>query len=801
MRLLGRQRERDHLDRLIGGGQRLVTVSGRSGVGKTALLRALESSPPDRVEVWPVDVRGSATGASLLEVIAREWGVGARRSAHGAVDGIARMVGAAPVVVAVDHADDSVVDRPSMAHLFDRCPHVQVVIARAEPFDDQDDGGIALRPLAVPPASAGFIEAMETPSVQLFVDRATRADARFRMDARTTDAVVRIVRLLGGLPLAIELAAARVALMTPERLASVLADDAETALDLLVRRERDGSRSGLRAALASTWATLDGGERRLGEAVAAFGGPFPFDAALGVGAAPAGDVADRLDRLVDLHLVERDTSAPEGDEFSLSPIVRRFARSQIRGGADAIADRRRTYLAGVLERATRAVLEPAASADLDSARVLRKDLVAEAEELWASDAAAGARWAIRCARVLQAYVETPRIAAVLEQVIATGTVDTLDPADRFAVWLCSANILSFSPDGVTLSATIRDRVERGMALIDEVEDVGARLQGMLFAIQTHITTGDLAAAVTIAETARRAALAATRPVWAARFQAWTAAARHSTGDVAGACELAFEALMSAERAGDAQAIAGAAMLLHTLPPGTVAEDRPVISLEDALALTRAQRETISSWFLLAALARQALSAGRVAEAARWSAVRLAASRRRGWSYLSAISLVHTVLIACAVGDFAFAARILGAVSADRERVLRAMAPTTSAEFERVRVLLAARLGAAHAAALIAAGGSLTMPDATAEALRWLRGHQDEVVVESPPPPALTVREAEVLSLIAEGLTNKEIASSLGIAVKTVMHHTGAIYRKLGVRGRAEATAFALRNGLVELTTA
>jgi DNA-binding NarL/FixJ family response regulator len=94
-----------------------------------------------------------------------------------------------------------------------------------------------------------------------------------------------------------------------------------------------------------------------------------------------------------------------------------------------------------------------------------------------------------------------------------------------------------------------------------------------------------------------------------------------------------------------------------------------------------------------------------------------------------------------------------------------------------------------------------MPDATAEALRWLRGHQDEVVVESPPPPALTVREAEVLSLIAEGLTNKEIASSLGIAVKTVMHHTGAIYRKLGVRGRAEATAFALRNGLVELTTA
>ena len=63
---------------------------------------------------------------------------------------------------------------------------------------------------------------------------------------------------------------------------------------------------------------------------------------------------------------------------------------------------------------------------------------------------------------------------------------------------------------------------------------------------------------------------------------------------------------------------------------------------------------------------------------------------------------------------------------------------------------------------------------------------------------LTGREKEVLRLLSEGMSNKEIASRLGLSPKTVMHHTGAIYRKLGVRGRSEATATAIRMGLTDL---
>jgi DNA-binding NarL/FixJ family response regulator len=67
---------------------------------------------------------------------------------------------------------------------------------------------------------------------------------------------------------------------------------------------------------------------------------------------------------------------------------------------------------------------------------------------------------------------------------------------------------------------------------------------------------------------------------------------------------------------------------------------------------------------------------------------------------------------------------------------------------------------------------------------------------APTPAVLTAREHEVLAWIAQGLTNPEIAARLAVTTKTVMHHSTAIYRKLGVRGRAEATAFAYRAGLV-----
>ncbi|MBD3942237.1 response regulator transcription factor [Microbacterium sp. NEAU-LLC] len=91
---------------------------------------------------------------------------------------------------------------------------------------------------------------------------------------------------------------------------------------------------------------------------------------------------------------------------------------------------------------------------------------------------------------------------------------------------------------------------------------------------------------------------------------------------------------------------------------------------------------------------------------------------------------------------------------------------------------------------------LSLAEAAAEAVPWLRRRAETESDAVRDDAVLTTREREVLELLADGLTNKEIAARLHITTKTTMHHTGSIYRKLDVRGRAEATAYAFRHGLV-----
>ncbi|MBV9582183.1 MAG: response regulator transcription factor, partial [Chloroflexi bacterium] len=95
----------------------------------------------------------------------------------------------------------------------------------------------------------------------------------------------------------------------------------------------------------------------------------------------------------------------------------------------------------------------------------------------------------------------------------------------------------------------------------------------------------------------------------------------------------------------------------------------------------------------------------------------------------------------------------------------------------------------------AAGRALALSEAVAEALALSGASQPSPSARASSASALTPREAEVLRLIAGGQASKEIARALAVSVTTVERHITHIYDKLGVRGRAEATAYALRHGL------
>lgn len=802
MRLLGRDRESARLRALLLGDGRAVGISGRAGVGKSALLADLDEHRPEGGDVWHVDLDGSAA-TGLLAAVARELGIGAVGPGSGDADSasrIARVIGGSPVVLAVDHADECVLREDEASALLNSCPRLRIVVARSTPL-----GGlfhdIPLLPLETPAADALPEEILTFPSVQLFIDRALRSDARFRQTPETLDAVAEICRLVGGLPLAIELAAARVRIIPPERLAHELAESADS-LDLLSQRA-DPRRPGVREALAATVRALEDDERRLLERLSCFVGRFPFAAAVAVDGRPAGEVADGLERLADLRLLLTAVSPFGEPEFSLLPIVRRFVTEK--GVSADAASARRAYLERTLAAAERACARAQRPSALAHARALRRDLVSEAQTRFDDDPRDAAAWITACAAVLAGDAESSLVGELLESLIAAGHVDALPPGVRARVWLWSAYGLAFSPDGTALADVIRERLRRGAGLADEGADGLLALQCRLIAIVVAVTTGDLLPAARAAGEGRAMALEQAQPTWAARFGVWLAAATNSIGQADEAVALALEALRHGQLVMDSYAIAGATIILRTVPPGTLTTDAAIPSLEDALGLVRREHDVLFEWFVLGALTHVELAAGRPREAAHWCAERLAGGAQRGWTYLVAISLVHTVLIAATLGDFSFAARILGAIDADRERVLRSMAPASTAELDRARSLIASRLGDAHSAAITATGAVLSLADASAGAVPWLRAHAVAPRPPAPPEPApdgsLTAREREVLAVLAEGHPNKMIAQRLGVSTKTVMHHSVAIYRKLGVSGRAEATAYAYRHGLMELDSA
>ena len=164
-----------------------------------------------------------------------------------------------------------------------------------------------------------------------------------------------------------------------------------------------------------------------------------------------------------------------------------------------------------------------------------------------------------------------------------------------------------------------------------------------------------------------------------------------------------------------------------------------------------------------------------------------------------------VEIAVAKGDHELAARLHGWLL-DSEGLLYAIIPPHFATSHQSAITgLRHALGADSFATHAAEGATLAWPSI----LRELDAYLARIGRPQPAPPAtldrrsdsqsrqhrLTDRQGEVVRLLARGLTNKEIAQTLGVTPKTVMHHTVAIYQKLGVRGRSETVAWAIRTGV------
>lgn len=325
--LVGRDAELAALRALLDSGP-VVTVTGAGGVGKTALALATVPGAP------VCELAGIDTPEQVAAVLADALGFPSLDAALvGLADG-QRLV----VLDNCEHLLDAAAT--SVSRLIGECAGVTVLATSREPLDVPGERVLPLAPLALPVGDAPE-QLRDSPAVQLLVARARDAGTEVALDAESAPAVAALCRRLDGLPLAIELAAARTRSLTPAEILTHLGQ----RLDLLVRRRERGParHRSLEAAIAWSYERLPAPTRRFFDGLGVFAGRFTAESARAVAGAPEEDllrVVEHLDQLVEQSMLTVRQRAG-CSWYGLLGTLRAFARARLaeRGELAAAQDR------------------------------------------------------------------------------------------------------------------------------------------------------------------------------------------------------------------------------------------------------------------------------------------------------------------------------------------------------------------------------------------------------------------------------------------------------------------------------
>jgi predicted ATPase/DNA-binding SARP family transcriptional activator len=345
----------DDIARITGvlAGARLVTLTGPGGAGKTRLASEAAARLVDRMPdgVWMVELGSVVDPADLPQAVlslfgARELALLAPRgsSATAPADRLVEALGGKRLLLLLDNCEHLVADAAALADLLlGRCPGLRVLATSREPLGITGEVLHPVAPLALPSDGVEPAEALRYPAVRLFADRAAAARPAFAVDRSTLASVLRICRALDGIPLAIELAAARLRALSPEQIAA--------RLDDRFRLLADGGRAALprhqtlRAVIDWSWDLLGDAERILLRRLAVFAGGATLEAAERVCAGPGLDgpapdeVLYLLASLVDKSLVVAGEGAGEV-RYSMLETVRAYGEERRRAAGEDDALRR-----------------------------------------------------------------------------------------------------------------------------------------------------------------------------------------------------------------------------------------------------------------------------------------------------------------------------------------------------------------------------------------------------------------------------------------------------------------------------
>jgi non-specific serine/threonine protein kinase len=749
---------------------RLLTLTGTGGVGKTrlALEIARESAASYQVEPALVELAPLADPALVPHAVARALGVG-EQPGQPLLQTVLGVLRRRPVLLVLDNCEHLVQACAELAeNVLHACPGVRILTTSREPLDLAGELTWRVPSLSLLPANT--VPTLEnlasSDAVRLFVQRAGQFRPGFEPTPSNAQAIAHVCHRLDGIPLAIELAAARVTTLTVEQIAERL-DDSLRLLTGGGRTAVDRQRT-LRGTLDWSYELLSDPERALLCRLAVFAGGWVLEAAEGIcgdEGISQNDVLDLLSNLVNKSLVVVEQSG-SGVWYRLLDPLRAYALEKLKQAGDElrVLSRHRDWYVQLAER-----FETEWRGPLQRAWVNRL----EREE-------ANVREALRTCLDRGEIAQGLRLAGALPRFW-----DLHSQLTEGREWLAEllSRVCQPAPEAIMAKAlgaagylaVYQGDVRTAEVQLTEALHLWRELRDGYGIARTLITMGEAAHAQNDdarAEALWAEGLAIARAVedrpdtyWALQELAGLALGQ---GDYRRAEALYDEGLLLKQQQGDGFGVAGSLRGLANVAWRRGEHERALALAKESLPLVQdlGHRRSIAEVLQLSA-----------------HITAVCGEAEQSACLFGAVETLHTSL-----GDKRSVAAVSRHLDIDPAR--------TSSSLAACR----ARLTPSAFEAAWATGQAMTTEEAVALALSAtltetslrLRTGADQTV---PPHAGLTGRETEVLRLIVAGKSNHEIAAMLTLSARTVERHIANLYAKLGARNRAEATAYALRHAL------
>jgi predicted ATPase/DNA-binding SARP family transcriptional activator len=743
---IGRARERAEVARLLAT-TRLLTLTGAGGCGKTrlALMMAGDLAGEYTDGVWLVELAALADGALLPQAVATALGVReeAQRPLRSTLVDALRSRQLLLLLDNCEHLIDPCAQLAEM--LLSACPQLRILATSREGLGLAGETTWLVPSLALPDPQhlPAVMELSHVEAVRLFVERAAAALPTFTLTPANAAAVAQVCRRLDGIPLAIELAAARIKVLSVHQLAARLGD----CVGLLTAGSRTAPprQQTLRSTIDWSYDLLSEPERALFRRLAVFAGGWTLEAAeavcgdwrLEIGAWAAespisnlrSPILEGLAHLVDKSLVVVDMPPSGAARYRLLEPIRQYAHAKLMESAEAPAMRQRHahFFLALVEEAEPQLVGAEQVAWLNRLEQEHDNLRAvlgwfiERGEAAAGLRLGGALWRFWRTR---GYLTEGR-AWLVELLALPPRPLAADSGEPAAGWgaarvqaLIAAGVLASEQDDY---ATTHALFLEALALSRELADERGIAWALVGLAVVALAQGDDARAATLyAESLTLGRKRGEQHLIAGTLGGLGVVALNQ-GDEARAVTLMEEGLSLYRELGDTHGIADALRNLGWLALNQGDAARAAALLEESLALYRQQENPQYIAWALHSLGSVALLQGNTERAAALCVESLALSRNVGDRYMIAWCLEDIAGVALAYGNPGAAARLLGAAEGLRALIGARLLAFDRARYERTVAATRAALEAAVFTTAWVAGGALPLEQAIAEALEVADG--------------------------------------------------------------------------------